>query len=176
MRPIWSGTISFGLVSVPVRMFPATESKELRFHFLDKKDLTPIPYEKVRRDHRERVDADEIVRGFQIEKGRYVPLEDEDLDRLDIELTHSIDICDFVDLDEIDPVYFRKAYFLLPDKGADKPYRLLVKALEETGKVGIAKVVIRNKQHLAVVRPYEGRLLLETMYYPDEVKSAGSID
>src|SRR6267142_2450942 len=101
MRPIWSGTISFGLVSVPVRMFPATESKELRFHFLDKKDLTPIAYEKVRRDDRERVDADEIVRGFEIEKGRYVPLEDEDLDRLDIELTHSIDIMDFVDPDEV---------------------------------------------------------------------------
>ena len=98
MRPIWSGTISFGLVSVPVRMFPATESKELRFHFLDKKDLTPIAYEKVRRDDRAPVDPDEIVRGFEIEKGRYVPLEDEDLDRLDIELTHSIDICDFVDL------------------------------------------------------------------------------
>src|SRR5439155_2656463 len=118
MRPIWNGTISFGLVSVPVRMFPATESKELRFHFLDKKDLTPISYERVRRDDRERVDADEIVRGFEIEKGRYVPLDDEDLDRLDIELTHSIDIMDFVDLDEIDPVYFRKAYYLLPAEGA----------------------------------------------------------
>jgi Ku protein len=95
MRPIWSGTISFGLVSVPVRMFPATESKELRFHFLDRKDLTPIAYEKVRRDDRRPVEADEIVRGFEIEKGRYVPLDDEDLDRLDIELTHSIDIMDF---------------------------------------------------------------------------------
>jgi DNA end-binding protein Ku len=175
MRPIWSGTISFGLVSVPVRMFPATESKELRFHFLDKKDLTPIAYEKVRRDDRERVDVDEIVRGFEIEKGRYVPLDDEDLDRLDIELTHSIDIMDFVDLDEIDPVYFRKAYYLLPAEGAEKPYRLLVRALEETGKVGIAKVVIRNKQHLAAVRPYEGLLLLETMYYADEVRSPQAI-
>ena len=113
MRAIWSGTISFGLVSVPVRMFPATESKELRFHFLDKKDLTPIAYEKVRRDDREPVDPDQIVRGFEIEKGRYVPLDDEDLDRLDIELTHSIDICDFVSLEEIDPVYYRKAYYLL---------------------------------------------------------------
>jgi DNA end-binding protein Ku len=176
MRPIWSGTISFGLVSVPVRMFPATESKELRFHFLDKKDLTPIAYEKVRRDDRERVDADEIVRGFEIEKGRYVPLEDEDLDRLDIELTHSIDIMDFADLDEIDPVYFRKAYYLLPAEGAEKPYRLLVRALEETGKVGIAKVVIRNKQHLAALRPYEGLLLLETMYYVDEVRSPQALD
>src|SRR5438034_9356850 len=176
MRPIWNGTISFGLVSVPVRMFPATESKELRFHFLDKKDLTPISCERVRRDDRERVDADEIVRGFEIEKGRYVPLDDEDLDRLDIELTHSIDIMDFVDLDEIDPVYFRKAYYLLPAEGAEKPYRLLVRALEETGKVAIAKVVIRNKQHLAAVRPYEDVLLLETMYYSDEVRKPQALD
>src|SRR6266542_313747 len=176
MRSIWSGTISFGLVSVPVRMFPATESKELRFHFLDKKDLTPIAYEKVRRDDREPVDPDEVVRGFEIEKGRYVPLEDEDLDRLDIELTHSIDICDFVSLEEIDPVFFRKAYYLLPAKGAEKPYRLLVRALDETGKVGIAKVVIRNKQHLACLRTYDGVLLLETMYYADEVRQPQALD
>src|SRR5918994_3686266 len=176
MRPIWSGAISFGLVSVPVRMFPATESKELRFHFLHKKDLTPIAYEKVRRDDREPVDPDEIVRGFEIEKRRYVPLEEEDLDRLDIELTHSIDILDFVSLDEIDPVFFRKAYYLLPAEGAEKPYRLLVRALEETGKVGIAKVVIRNKQHLAAVRPYDDVLLLETMYYADEVREPQALD
>src|SRR5207247_8748629 len=149
---------------------------ELRFHFLDKKDLTPISYERVRRDDRERVDADEIVRGFEIEKGRYVPLDGQDLHRLDIELTHSIDICDFVDLDEIDPVFFRKAYYLLPAEGAEKPYRLLARALEETGKVGIAKVVIRNKQHLAALRPYEGILVLETMYYADEVRKPEKVD
>ncbi len=176
VRPIWSGTISFGLVSVPVRMFPATESKELRFHFLDRRDLTPIAYEKVRRDDRQPVDPDDIVRGFEVEKGRYVPLEDDDLDRLDVELTRSIDICDFVSLDEIDPLFFRKAYYLLPAEGAEKPYRLLVRALEETGKVGVAKVVIRNKQHLAVLRPYDGRLVLETMYYADEVRSPESLD
>ena len=144
-------------------MFSATESKELRFHFLDKHDLQPIGYEKVRRDTGKQVDPDDIVRGFEVEKGRYVTLDDEDLDRLDIELTKTIDICDFVDLDEIDPVYFRKAYYLLPQEGGEKPYRLLVRALEETGKVGIAKVVIRNKQHLACLRPYEDGLVLETM-------------
>src|SRR5919201_757855 len=131
LRSIWTGTISFGLVS---------------------------------------------VRGFEVEKGRYVPLEDEDLDRLDIELTKSIEICDFVNLDEIDPVYFRKAYHLLPEEGGEKPYRLLARALEETGKVGIAKVVIRNKQHLACLRPYEGVLLLETMYYADEVRQPETVD
>jgi DNA end-binding protein Ku len=176
VRSIWSGTISFGLVSVPVRMYSATQSKELKFHFLDKRDLKPIGYDKVRKDTGRSVPPDRIVRGFEIEKGKYVPLEDEDLDRLDIELTHSIDILDFVSLDEIDPIYYRKAYYLLPQDGAEKPYRLLVRALDETEKVGIAKVVIRNKQHLAALRANDGRLILETMYYPDEIRGPESVD
>src|SRR5215211_7654503 len=153
-RAIWSGTISFGLVSVAVRMFPATQSKELRFHFLDRRDLTPIGYDKVRKDSGESVPADEIVRGFEIDKGRYVPLEDDDLD----------------------PIYFRKAYYLAPQEGAEKPYRLLVKALEETGKVGVAKVVVRNKQHLAALRAHDGVLILETMYYADEIRQPESVN
>ena len=175
-RSLWTGTISFGLVSVPVRMFSATQSKELRFHFLDKHDLQPIAYDKIRRDTGEHVDNDDIVRGFEVEKGRYVPLEDEDLDRLDIELTKTIDICDFVDLEEIDPIYFRKGYYLAPQDGAEKPYALLVRALEETGKVAIAKVVIRNKQHLAALRPWNDVLVLETMYYADEVRQPEAPD
>jgi DNA end-binding protein Ku len=175
-RSLWTGTISFGLVSVPVRMYSATQSKEVRFHFLDKHDLQPIAYDKIRRDTGEHVDNDDIVRGFEVEKGRYVPLEDEDLDRLDIELTKTIDICDFVDLDEIDPIYFRKAYYLAPQDGAEKPYTLLVRALAETGKVAIAKVVIRNKQHLAALRAVDGVLVLETMYYADEVRQPVDVD
>ncbi|HSC50977.1 MAG TPA: Ku protein [Gaiellaceae bacterium] len=175
-RSLWTGTISFGLVSVPVRMFSATESKELRFHFLDRHDLQPIAYDKVRRDTGEHVDNDDIVRGFEVEKGRYVPLEDEDLDRLDVELTKTIDICDFVDLDEIDPLYFRKGYYLQPQDGAEKPYQLLARALEETGKVAISKIVIRNKQHLAALRPWNGTLVLETMYYADEVRQPERAD
>jgi DNA end-binding protein Ku len=175
-RAIWSGTISFGLVSIPVRMTTATESKELRFHFLTKGDLEPVGYDKVRKDTGEHVDPDQIVRGFEIEKGRFVELTDEDIDRLDIELTHSIDICDFVDIEEIDPIYFRKAYYLQPDSGAEKPYRLLLSALEDTGKVGIAKVVIRNKQHLACLRPWQGTVVLETMYFADEIRQPESVD
>jgi DNA end-binding protein Ku len=175
-RSLWTGTISFGLVSVPVRMVGATESKELRFHFLDKRDLAPIGYDKVRRDNGEHVDNEDVIRGFEVEKGQFVPLEEEDLDRLDIELTKTIDICDFVDLEEIDPIYFRKAYYLLPQEGGEKPYRLLTRALDETGKVGIAKVVIRNKQHLAALRPYEKVLVLETMYYADEVRQPEQVD
>jgi DNA end-binding protein Ku len=176
MRAIWSGVISFGLVSVPVRMYSATESKELKFHFLDRRDLKPIGYDKVRKDTGKSVAPDQIVRGFEISKGKYVPLEDEDLDRLDIELTHSIDICDFVSLEEIDPIYYRKAYYLLPQDGAEKPYRLLTRALDETERVGIAKVVIRNKQHLAALRAFDGRLVLETMYYADEIREPESVD
>ena len=106
--------ISFGLVSVPVRLFTATESKELKFHFLDRRDMSPIGYDKVNKDTGKHVDADDVIRGFEFEKGRFVELADEDIDRLDIELTHAIDICDFVSIDEIDPLYFRKAYYLLP--------------------------------------------------------------
>jgi DNA end-binding protein Ku len=169
-RPIWSGTISFGLVSVPVRMYTATSSKELRFHFLDRRDMAPIGYDKVNKETGESVDPENVVRGFEVEKGRFVEVTDEDVDRLDIELTHSIDICDFVSIDEIDPLYFRKGYYLLPQDGAEKPYRLLVKALQETGRVAVAKVVIRNKQHLGCIRPVNDTLVLETMYYADEVR------
>ncbi|MDX6486074.1 MAG: end-binding protein Ku [Gaiellaceae bacterium] len=175
-RSIWSGSISFGLVSIPVRMFSATESKELRFHFVDRSDLQPVGYDKVRKDTGEHVDSEEIVRAFEIEKGRFVPLEPDDLDRLDVELTHAIDICDFVRLDEIDPLFFRQGYYLLPQQGGEKPYRLLERALEETGRVGIAKVVIRNKQHLACLRTFEGVLVVETMYYADEVRTPESLD
>ena len=169
-RAIWTGVISFGLVSVPVRMYTATESKELKFHFLDKRDMAPIGYDKVNRETGESVAADHIIRGFEVDKGRFVELTEEDIDRLDVELTHSIDICDFVSIEEIDPLYFRKAYFLLPQDGAEKPYRLLLKALEETGRAAIAKVVIRNKQHLAAIRPGTEALVLVTMYYADEVR------
>jgi DNA end-binding protein Ku len=175
-RSIWTGSISFGLVSIPVRMFSATESKELRFHFVERNDLAPVGYDKVRKDTGEHVDPEDIVRAFEIEKGRFVPIEPDDLDRLDIELTHGIDICDFVELDEIDPVYFRQAYYLLPQTGGEKPYRLLEQALEETGRVGIAKVVIRNKQHLACLRTFEGVLVVETMYYADEVRKVDALD
>jgi DNA end-binding protein Ku len=151
-------------------MFPATHSQEPRFHFVDRRDLMPVGYDKVRKDTGEHVEPTEIVRAFEIEKGRYVPIEPDDLDRLDVELTHSVDICDFVALDEIDPIYFRQAYYLAPQEGAEKPYSLLAQALDETGRVGIAKVVIRNKQHLSCLRTFAGALVLETMFYADEVQ------
>jgi DNA end-binding protein Ku len=174
-RSLWSGSISFGLVSVPVQLFPATESKELKFHFLDRRDMAPIGYDKINKETGKHVDPDDVIRGFEFEKGRFVELTDEDVDRLDIELTHSIDICDFVSIEEIDPIQYRKAYYVLPQEGAEKPYRLLVRALAETGRVAIAKIVIRNKQHLACLRPVDDALVLETMYYADEIRKPGEV-
>src|SRR3954453_7773848 len=136
-------------------MYTATESKELKFHFLDRRDMAPIGYDKVNKETGKSVDPDDIIRGFEVSKGQFVELTEEDIDRLDVELTHAIDICDFVSIDEMDPLYFPKAYYLLQQEGAEKPYRLLAKARQETGRVPIAKVVIRNKQHLAAVRPVE---------------------
>jgi DNA end-binding protein Ku len=169
-RSLWSGTISFGLVSVPVRLFTATASKELKFHFLDRRDMSPIGYDKVNKTTGEHVDAEDIIRGFELEKGRFVEVDEKDTDRLDLELTHAIDICEFVSIGEIDPLFFRKGYYLLPQDGAEKPYRLLLKALEETERVAIAKIVLRDKQHLACLRPGKNVLLLETMYYAGELQ------
>ena len=135
--------------------------------------MSPIGYDKVNKETGEYVDPDHVIRGFEFAKGKFVELTDDDVDRLDIELTHAIDICDFVSIDEIDPLYFRKAYYLLPQDGAEKPYRLLLKALEESGPVAIAKIVIRNKQHLACVRPVGKTLLLETMYYAGRSPAPG---
>ena len=173
---IWSGTISFGLVSVPVRMFSATESRSSV-----STSSTAMTWNRsgTKRCARTRGTPCHPTTSSAASRSRRAatsPIEDEDLDRLDIELTHSIDICDFVSLDEIDLIYFRKAYYLLPQDGAEKPYRLLVRALDETGKVGIAKVVIRNKQHLAALRALDDVLVIETMYYPDEIRQPESVD
>jgi DNA end-binding protein Ku len=151
-------------------MFTATDSKELRFHFLDRRDMSPVGYDKINKQTGKHVDPDQIIRGFEFEKGRFVEVTEDDVDRLDLELTHAIDICEFVSIDEIDPLFFRKGYYLLPQEGAEKPYRLLLKALEESGRVAIAKIVIRDKQHLACVRAAGKVLLLETMYYADELR------
>jgi DNA end-binding protein Ku len=169
-RSLWSGSISFGLVSVPVSLFTATVSKELEFHFLDRRDMSPIGYDKINKTTGKHVDAEHIIRGFEFEKGQFVEVDDKDTDRLDLELTHAIDICEFVSIDEIDPLFFRKGYYLLPQDGAERPYRLLLKALHDTERVAIAKIVLRDKQHLACLRPGKNVLLLETMYYADELQ------
>lgn len=169
MRPTWKGSISFGLVYIPIAVYPATREEKLSFRQLRKKDLSPIKYKKVAEADMKEVPADEIVKGFEYERGRYIVLNDEDFEKVKIESTHSIDITDFVDLGQVDPKFFYKPYFLEAEKGGEKAYALLHKALSGTGKIGIAKVVISNREYLASVKPDGLFLVLELMHFASEV-------
>ena len=171
MRAIWKGSVSFGLVYIPVAVYPATREESLSFRQLRKKDLSPIRYKKVAAADAQEVRADEIVRGYEFERGRYVVVSDEDFEKVRIESTHSIDITDFVDLDEVDPKFFYRPYFLEPQKGGEKAYALLHRALTRTGKIGIAKVAIRNREYLAAVKPDGLFLVLELMHFAQEILS-----
>lgn len=169
MRPTWKGSISFGLVYIPISVYPATREEKISFRQLRKKDLSPIKYKKVAEADMKEVPADEIVKGFEYERGHYIVLSDEDFEKVKIESTHSIDITDFVDLAEVDPKFFYKPYFLEAQKGGEKAYALLHKALSGTGKIGIAKVVIANREYLAAVKPDGLFLVLELMHFASEV-------
>jgi DNA end-binding protein Ku len=169
MRPTWKGSISFGLVYIPISVYPATREEKLSFRQLRKTDLSPIKYKKVAEADMKEVPADQIVKGFEYEKGRYIILSDEDFEKVRIESTHSIDITDFVDLEDVDPKFFYKPYFLEAQKGGEKAYALLHKALSGTGKIGIAKVVIANREYLAAVKPDGLFLVLELMHFASEV-------
>jgi DNA end-binding protein Ku len=171
MRPIWKGSISFGLVYIPIAVYPATREEKLSFRQLRATDLSPIKYKKVAEADSKEVSADQIVKGFEYERGQYVVLKEEDFEKVRIESTHSIDITDFVDLEQIDPKFFYKPYFLEPQKGGEKAYSLLHKALSGTGKIGIAKVVISNREHLASVKPDGLFLILELMHFAHEILS-----
>jgi DNA end-binding protein Ku len=169
MRPIWKGSISFGLVYIPISVYPATREEKLSFRQLRASDLSPIRYKKVAEADMKEVAADQIVKGYEYERGRYVVLKDEDFEKVRIESTHSIDITDFVDLEQVDPKFFYKPYFLEPQKGGEKAYALLHRALSGTGKIGIAKVVISNREYLAAVKPDGLFLVLELMHFASEV-------
>jgi DNA end-binding protein Ku len=171
MRPTWKGSISFGLVYIPISVYPATREEKISFRQLRKSDLSPIRYKKVAEADMKEVPADQIVKGFEYERGRYIVLSDEDFEKVRIESTHSIDITDFVDMTDVDPKFFYKPYFLEPQKGGEKAYALLHKALSGTGKIGIAKVVIANREYLAAVKPDGLFLILELMHFAGEVLS-----
>src|SRR6266487_2256938 len=171
MRPIWKGSISFGLVYIPVAVYPATREEKLSFRQLRSSDLSPIKYKKVAEADSKEVPADQIVKGFEYERGHYVVMKDEDFEKVRIESTHSIDITDFVDLEHVDPKFFYKPYFLEPQKGGEKAYAVLHKALSGTGKIGVAKVVISNREHLAAVKPDGLFLILELMHFASEILS-----
>lgn len=174
MRSIWKGAISFGLVNIPITLYPATRREELRFHFLRKSDLSPINNKRVAEADGKEVPWDEIVRGYEYEKGRFVVLSEEDFARVDVEATQTVDIQEFVELDDINPIFFSKPYYMEPGKGGDKAYALLREVLRETGKVGIAKVVIKTREHLAAVKAQKNVLVLELMHFADEIIDAGS--
>src|SRR5947207_8263540 len=171
MRAIWKGSISFGLVYIPISIYPATREEKLSFRQLRSSDLSPIKYKKVAEADSKEVSADQIVKGYEYERGRYVVLKEEDFAKVRIESTHSIDITDFVELKQVDPKFFYKPYFLEPQKGGEKAYTLLHRALTGTSKIGIAKVVISNREHLASVKPDGLFLILELMHFASEILS-----
>ncbi|HRE81839.1 MAG TPA: Ku protein [Opitutaceae bacterium] len=169
MRAIWKGSISFGLVSIPVALHNASRVEELKFRLLRGSDLSPVNYKRVAQKDGREVPWDEIVKGYEYEKGKYVVLKDDDFKRVDLEATDTIDIVDFVALDEINPIYFYKPYYLEPLKGANGAYSLLRKVLSDTNKAGISKVIIRTRQHLAAVKCSGDLLALELMRFEDEL-------
>ena len=174
MRPLWKGAISFGLVNIPVGLYSATQSgREIKFRMLRDSDLSPIRYKRVAEADGKEVDWGHIVKGYEYEKDNYIVLTAEDFERVDLKSNQVVDIREFVSLSEIDPRFFDEPYFLAPEKGGDKAYALLRDALKQSGKVGIAKVVIRPpREHLAAVKPLNGVLTLELMHFADELRDA----
>jgi DNA end-binding protein Ku len=171
MRSIWKGAISFGLVTIPVGLYSATEDKRPKFKQLRESDHSPIRYKRVAETDGNEVPLDEIVKGYEIEKGRYVVFTADELRDIMSRRTGGIvDVVQFVRQDEIDPVYYRSSYYLAPEKTGIKAYRILMNALEQKNMVGIAKVAIREREHLATVRAEEGVIILETMFWPDEIR------
>ena len=172
---VWTGTISFGLVAVPVKLTPATKSRDVSFNQLEAGTGSRIRYRRVSEQSGEEIPTDQIVKGYELEKGRYVIVEKDELDTLAPKASHTIDIEDFVDLADIDPIYFDTPYYVMVDEKAAKPYRLLVDAMTELGKVAIGRVVMRSKEKLVAIRPMDGMLCVETMHYADEIVDRASL-
>lgn len=169
MRAIWEGSISFGLINIPVRLYTASRERKLAFHYLHKGDLCPIKYMKVCKTTGEEIPYREIVRGYEYEKGNFVILEDKDFEKADVKMTHLIDVFQFVDEKEIDSIYLEKPYYLEPQKNASNAFALLREALNKTKKVGVAKFVLRTREYLAMVRPSNDLIILNQLRYEDEI-------
>ena len=176
MRPIWKGAITFGMVTIPVKLYTATEQRDVRLRMLCRKHEAPIQEKRVCSEGGEELAWEELARGFEVKKGEFVVLEPEEIDAAKPESSTTIDIGDFVEAAEIDPVYFEKSYFLEPTEVGAKAFSLLKRALEETERVALARVTIRTRERLATVRAYEDALVLETMFWPDEIRSTGALD
>ncbi|MGJ7921504.1 Ku protein [Neobacillus sp. LXY-4] len=176
MHTIWKGSISFGLVNIPIKLHTATEDKDIKLRTLHKECHSPIKYEKICPVCEVEVKPEEIVRAYEYTKGKYVVLEEDELEKLKKENEErAVEIIDFVKMEQIDPIYFDKTYFMSPNEGATKAYSLLRKALSESSKVGLAKISIRSKEQMALIRVYENTLVMETIHFPDEVRKAGDV-
>ena len=177
-RSIWSGAISFGLVVVPVKLYPATEQKDIRFHQFKEGTDQRIRNKRVSEQTGREVDYPDIVKGYEVEKGKFVIVIPEELEGVAPEKTRTIEIQGFVDIAEIDPIYYEKTYYLAPDgqAGAQKAYALLLRAMKDEGMVAIGRFVMRTKEYLAAVRPMDGILVLETMFFPDEIRDTSEVE
>lgn len=176
MHTMWKGTISFGLVNIPVKMHAATENKDVKLRQLHKECQSPVKYEKVCPVCDREIKSEEIVKAYEYAKNKFVILDEEELEALKKEQADkAVEIVDFVQLADIDPIYFEKSYYLSPNEGGSKAYGLLRNALKDTGKIGVAKMIIRSKEQLAVIRVYENTLVVETIHYPDEVRNVADV-
>src|SRR3546814_736238 len=169
-RAIWKGAISFGLVHIPVELYPAESQSGLDLDLLDRRDFAPVGYKRYNKETGKEINWNDIVKGYEYEKGQYVVLSEEDLKRANVEATQTIDILAFVDAEEIAPIYFEQPYYLAPIKGGDKAYVLLRETLKRAGKIGVAQVVIRTKQRLAALLPMENAVVLNLLRYGDEIR------
>ncbi len=176
MRPYWRGYISFGLVTIPVKLYTATEEKDVRFRLLHTECLTPIKNQRFCPFHNKVIEWSDVVRGYEVSKGRFVTVTDEELEQIPIDTSGNVNIAGFVELKEIEPLYFERSYYAMPDEGGAKAFLLLQEALRDAGRVGVGKVVIRDKEYLVAVRPYEGAMVMNTLYYADEVRALSALD
>jgi len=174
-QSIWNGVISFGMVSIPVKLYTATESKDVSFNLLHKECRSRLKQLRWCPTHEREVPWDEVVRGYEYTKGQYVVLDDEDLESLPLASTHTIDLSAFVRLDEIDAIYYERSYYLEPDEVGLKPFALLMQALRKSHRVAVGKIALRSKEHLCTLRPHNGALVLETMFYADEIRSTDEL-
>jgi DNA end-binding protein Ku len=175
MHTVWRGSISFGLVNIPVKMFTATEDKDIRFKYIHKECHTPVKYKKTCPSCNKEVQPEDIVKGYEYEPGRFVILTEEDFESIEVKSEKTVEILDFVKLEEVDPVYFYKTYFLGPQETGGKAYTLLREALNGKQRIAVAKITIRDRESLAVIRVYNNVLVLETIFYPDEVRDSKQV-
>jgi len=169
-RSIWSGVITFGMVSIPVKLYPATQDKDVSFHLLHQPDHSRIKFKRFCSAEDHEVPQDELVKAYEVSKDQYVEITDEDLEQLPLPSKHTIELSAFVKVSEVDPIYYEKSYYLEPEETGLKPYALLMKVLEQKGVVGVASIALRNKESLCALRPLDSTLVLETLHYPDEIR------